>query len=52
MMSLNVVWQMISGQRYNYNDNKMGNLLKFIDYFSQLGKDILAGPVAAFPFLE
>ena len=51
MMALNTMWQMISSERYDYKNEEMKRLLRFIEYFNEMGKVAITGPVAAFPFL-
>lgn len=50
-ITMNVIWQLATGERYGYSDIGMARLLSFNDAFMQLAITLLAGPVAAFPIL-
>ena len=51
-VSLNVVWQMVAGERFGYDDARMEDLLKLILVFNQFAVEVLSGTIVAFPFLE
>ena len=52
MMAMNIILQMVAGERYNYEDEKMLELLNRLRTFVNFLGSLLAGPISAFPFLR
>ena len=50
--ALNVIWHFTGGERFEYRDKKMQNLIKFLECFVIIGQDLFSGPLAVFPFLR
>ena len=50
--ALNIVWHLTAGERYDYDDEKMNKLYKFLESFVRMGKDIIGKPLGIFPILR
>ena len=50
--SLNIIWNFVSAERFEYDDRMAEKLLYFSDCFTKLGKEILGKPLGIFPFLK
>ena len=50
--SLNIIWNFVSAERFEYDDKMAEKLLYFSDCFTKLGKEILGKPLGIFPFLK
>ena len=52
MMSLNVVWQMAAGERFNYDEPGMTKLLQFMQSINEILWELTFSPLTPMPFLE
>ena len=52
MMSLNVVWQMAAGERFNINEPGMTKLLQCLQNINDLLWEISFSPLTVLPFLK
>ena len=50
--ALNVIWNFITGKRYDYEDKQMQKLVNLLGAFTGLAKDIFGKPLGLFPFLR
>ena len=50
--ALNVIWNFITGVRYDYEDKQMQKLVNLLGAFTGLAKDIFGKPLGLFPFLR
>ena len=50
--ALNVIWNFITGERYEYEDKQMQKLVNLLGAFTGLAKDIFGKPLGLFPFLR
>lgn len=50
--ALNVVWQMVAGERFDYDHQNMGNLQDIIRKFNTFAQECFVGPFAVFPWLR
>ena len=50
--AVNVVWNITAGERFDYDEERMNNLYKFIDMFVILGTKVNGKPLGSFPFLK
>ena len=50
--ALNVVWNLIAAERFEYNDQKMLKLMEYVGNFMLLGKDVIGKPLGVFPILR
>ena len=48
-MSLNNIWQLVAGKRFDYHEAKMDKFLKILNSFNEVAIDTVSGPLA---FLE
>ena len=52
MMSLNVVWQMAAGERFNYDEGGMTKLLQFMQSINEILWELTFSPLTPMPFLK
>ena len=52
MMALNIIWQMVAGERYNYEDEDKQEILNQLRTFIKFCGNVIAGPINAFPILR
>jgi cytochrome P450 len=50
--ALNIVWNLIAAERFDYDDQKMLQLMEYVDNFMQLGKDVIGKPLSMIPALR
>jgi len=50
--ALNVIWNLVSGERYDYSHAKMQKLIDFADVFMLMGRQIIGKPLGNFPILR
>ena len=50
--ALNIVWNITTGDRFDYNDKGMEKLYNFINLFVLLGQKIFGKPLGLFPILR
>ena len=50
--AVNVVWNITAGERFDYDEERMNNLYKFVDMFVILGTKVHGKPLGSFPFLK
>jgi len=50
--SLNIVWNLIGGSRFEYDDAKMIKLIEAVGAFMCIGKDVVGKPLGNIPFLR
>ena len=50
--SLNIMWNLVAGERFEYSDKMIEKLLYFNESFTKIGKDIAGKPLGIFPFLK
>ena len=50
--ALNVVWKIIAGERYEYDDSRLDKLITMLDKFMNLAQTMLSGPLGLLPFLK
>jgi cytochrome P450 len=50
--ALNIVWNLIAAERFDYDDQKMLQLIDYVGNFMLLGKDVIGKPLGAMPFLR
>merc|ERR1712227_363832 len=50
--ALNIIWNLVAGQRFLYNDQKMKERVKVVGEFMGLAKDVLGKPFGFIPFLR
>ena len=52
MMALNVVWQMAAGERFNFDENGMVNLLNIQQSINETLWSLQMGPLSSMPSLR
>ena len=50
--ALNVVWNITAGERFEYEEENMKKLYKFMDMFMMLANKVTGKPLGVFPFLK
>ena len=50
--SLNILWNLVAGKQFEYDDPEMKRLLQLSQDFMLLGKDVLGKPFGFLPFLR
>lgn len=50
--SLNVIWNLIGGNRFEYDDPKMQKLIAAVGAFMNMGKDVVGKPLGNISFLR
>ena len=51
-VALNIIWRVIAGERYQYEDPKLEKLIDIIDIFTQLYRTLQVSPLVIFPLLR
>jgi len=50
--ALNVIWNLMASQRFEYQDENMEKLLDYSNAFMLMGKDVVGKPFGTMPFLR
>jgi cytochrome P450 len=50
--ALNIVWNLIAAERFDYDDQNMLKLIDFVGNFMLLGRDVIGKPLGVIPFLR
>ena len=50
--ALNIVWNLVAGERFSYDDPLMRQLVDFSGNFMLMGKDVIGKPFGFMPFLR
>ena len=51
-VALNIVWKIIAGERFDYEDQKLDELMQMIDSFNNVARTLQASPLALLPILR
>jgi len=50
--ALNVVWNLIAGRKFDYDDANMAKLIDAVNSFMVIGKDVIGKPLGSMPWLR
>ncbi|XP_023344408.1 cytochrome P450 2C15 [Eurytemora carolleeae] len=50
--ALNIIWNLVAGERFDYEHAKMAKLLACLDAFMLMGKKVIGQPLGTIPFLR